>query len=129
MNAPMVMRDGRPWLVFGTPGADNQVQVNLQVLVAIVDFGMDPQAALEAPRWSSSQPGQESNWPHAGQDLLTLERGIGEAAFAGLRDRGHQVQVIDDLTGPCSVQAIRVLDNGIRMAASDPRRDGWAGAW
>ncbi|HEV7265802.1 MAG TPA: gamma-glutamyltransferase [Falsiroseomonas sp.] len=129
MNAPMVMRDGRPWLIFGTPGADNQVQVNLQVLVAIVDFGMDPQAALEAPRWSSSQPGQESNWPHAGQDLLTLERGIGEATFAGLRDRGHQVQVIDDLTGPCSVQAIRVLDNGVRMAASDPRRDGWAGAW
>jgi gamma-glutamyltranspeptidase/glutathione hydrolase len=37
--------------------------------------------------------------------------------------------VVPDLEGPCSVEAIRVLDNGVRMAASDPRRDGWAGAW
>ncbi|WP_421990056.1 gamma-glutamyltransferase family protein [Roseococcus sp.] len=129
MNAPMVMKDGRPWMVFGTPGADNQVQVNFQVLVACAVFGMDPQQALEAPRWTSSQPGQESNYPHAGGDVLTVERGLGEAAIAGLRERGHEVKVVGDLEGACSVEAIRVLDNGMRMAASDPRRDGWAGAW
>lgn len=129
MNAPMVMRDGRPWMVFGTPGADNQVQVNFQVLVSCAVFGLDPQQALEAPRWTSSQPGQESNFPHGGEDLLTIERGFGEAAIAGLRDRGHQVKVVGDLEGACSVAAIRLLDNGVRMAASDPRRDGWAGAW
>ena len=129
MNAPMVMKDGRPWMVFGTPGADNQVQVNFQVLVSCAVFGFDPQQALEAPRWTSSQPGQESNYPHGGEDVLTIERGFGEATIAGLRDRGHQVKVVGDLEGACSVEAIRVLDNGIRMAASDPRRDGWAGAW
>jgi gamma-glutamyltranspeptidase len=129
MNAPMVMKDGKPWMVFGTPGADNQVQVNFQVLVACAVFGMDPQQALEAPRWTSSQPGQESNYPHAGGDVLTVERGMGEAAIAGLRERGHEVKVVGDLEGACSVEAIRVLENGVRMAASDPRRDGWAGAW
>lgn len=129
MNAPMVMKDGRPWLIFGTPGADNQVQVNAQVLVAVADFGMDPQQALEVPRWSSSQPGQESNWPHGGEDLLTLERGVGTHAFSGLEARGHRLKIVEDLEGPCSVAAIRVLENGVRMAASDPRRDGWAGAW
>jgi gamma-glutamyltranspeptidase len=76
MNAPMVMKDGRPWLVFGTPGADNQVQVNFQVLVACAVFGIDPQQALEAPRWTSSQPGQESNHPHGGGEVLTVERGL-----------------------------------------------------
>jgi gamma-glutamyltranspeptidase len=129
MNAPMLMRHGKPWLVFGTPGADNQVQVNFQVLVATADFGMDPQQALEAPRWSSSQPGQESNWPHGGADVLTLERGIGDSVAAELRALGHSVKTVGDLEGPCSVEAIRILDNGVRMAASDPRRDGWAGAW
>lgn len=129
MNAPMLMRDGKPWLVFGTPGADNQVQVNFQVMVAMADFGMDPQQALEAPRWSSSQPGQDSNWPHGGADVLTLERGIGDAVAAELRALGHSVKILGDLEGPCSVEAIRILDNGVRMAASDPRRDGWAGAW
>lgn len=129
MNAPMVLRDGRPWLVFGTPGADYQVQVNLQVLVAIADFGMDPQQALEAPRWVSVQPGQDSNWPHRGEESLLVERGIGEAAITGLGGRGHRVTVVGALEGPCSVEAIRVLDNGVRMAGSDPRRDGWAAAW
>ena len=44
MNAPMVFRDGKLWGVLGTPGADNQVQVNLQVLTAMLDFGADPAA-------------------------------------------------------------------------------------
>lgn len=129
MNAPMVMKDGKPWMTFGTPGADHQVQVNFQVLVSCAVFGMDPQQALEAPRWTSSQPGQESNYPHGGEDVVTIERGFGEAAIAGLRERGHQVKVVGDLEGACSVEAIRVLDNGVRMAGSDPRRDGWAAAW
>jgi gamma-glutamyltranspeptidase/glutathione hydrolase len=129
MNAPMVMKDGKPWLVFGTPGADYQVQVNLQVLVGIVDFGLDPQQALESPRWVSVQEGQDSNWPHAGEDHLLVEQSLGEEAIAGLRARGHVVKTVPDLEGPCSVEAIRVLDNGVRMAASDPRRDGWAAAW
>jgi gamma-glutamyltranspeptidase/glutathione hydrolase len=129
MNAPMLMKGGKPWLIFGTPGADNQVQVNTQVLVACTDFGMDPQQALEAPRWTSSQPGQESNYPHGGEDLLTIEAGMGAEVISALEARGHRVKTVPDLEGPCSVEAIRVLDNGVRMAASDPRRDGWAGAW
>lgn len=129
MNAPMVMKDGRPWLVFGTPGGDNQVQVNMQVLVAIADFGLDPQQALEAPRWFSVQAGQESNYPHGGADSVGVERGIGEACIRGLIERGHAVDVVADLEGPCSVEAIRILDTGVLMAASDPRRDGWAAAW
>lgn len=129
MNAPMAMKEGRPWLLFGTPGADNQVQINAQVLVAIAVFGLDPQQALEAPRWTSSQPGQESNYPHAGGEVLTVEAGLGEDVIACLRARGHEVKVVPPLEGPCSVAAIRLLENGVRMAASDPRRDGWAAAW
>ncbi|MBX6742800.1 MAG: gamma-glutamyltransferase [Acetobacteraceae bacterium] len=128
MNTPMVFRDGRLWAVFGTPGADNQVQVNLQILVAMAIFGLDPQQAVEAPRWTSSQPGQAANYPHGGEDLLTLEAGLAAAA-PGLEALGHRVKIVPPLEGPCSVQAIRLLENGVRMAGSDPRRDGWAGAY
>ena len=128
MNAPMVFRDGAFWGVFGTPGADNQVQVNMQVMVAMAVFGLDPQQAVELPRWTSNQFGQPANYPHAGDAALTLEAGLGDAAKE-LEAMGHQVRIVPPLEGPCSVQAIRVLKNGVRMAGSDPRRDGWAAAY
>jgi gamma-glutamyltranspeptidase/glutathione hydrolase len=129
MNAPMVFRDGRLWAVEGTPGADHQVQVNLQVLTAMLDLDADPQLALEAPRWTSSQQGQGANWPHEGDGRLTVEPGFGEAVLEGLERLGHRLHRVGPLEGPCSVQAIRLMENGVRMAGSDPRRDGWAAAW
>ena len=128
MNAPMVFKDGRLWGIFGTPGADNQVQVNLQVMVGMAVFGLDPQQAAEVPRWTSNQLGQPANYPHAGDAVLTLEAGLAEAA-EGLAALGHKVAVVPPLAGPCSVAAIRLLENGVRMAGSDPRRDGWAAAY
>ncbi|MCW3473477.1 gamma-glutamyltransferase [Limobrevibacterium gyesilva] len=129
MNAPMVLKDGKLWGVLGTPGADNQVQVNLQVLTAMLDFGADPQTALELPRWTSSQPGQGANWPHDGDHALTIESDFGDDLLAELERRGHVLKRVGHLEGPCAMQAIRVMPNGVRMAGSDPRRDGWAGAY
>jgi gamma-glutamyltranspeptidase/glutathione hydrolase len=129
MNAPMVFRNDKLWAVEGTPGADNQVQINLQVLTSMMDLGADPQSALEAPRWTSSQQGQGANWPHEGDGRLTIEPGFGADVLAQLERLGHRLNRIAPLEGPCSVQAIRIADNGVRMAGSDPRRDGWAGAY
>jgi gamma-glutamyltranspeptidase/glutathione hydrolase len=129
MNAPMVMRDGKVFAVLGTPGADNQVQVNLQVLVAMLDLGADPQSAVEAPRWTSSQAGQGANWPHDGDGALTIERDVGADVLADLERRGHRLAPVGHLEGPCAMQAIQVLSNGALAAGSDPRRDGWAGAF
>ncbi len=130
MNAPMVFRDGRLWAVLGTPGGDNQVQVNLQVLTAMIDFGLDPQQAVEAPRWSSRQPGQDANYPHLGEESLTMEAGFPSETYMGLARRGHILEHLPALEGPCSVSVIRVDEaSGSRIAGSDPRRDGWALAY
>ncbi len=129
MNAPMLFRDGALFAVLGTPGADNQVQVNAQVITAMLDGGADPQTALELPRWTSSQPGQGANWPHDGDGSLTVETDVGEAVLADLAARGHCLKRVGHLEGPCALQAIQVMGNGVRAAGSDPRRDGWAGAY
>jgi gamma-glutamyltranspeptidase len=129
MNAPMVFKDGRLWAVEGTPGADNQIQINLQVLTAMMDLDADPQTALEAPRWTSVQRGQGANWPHDGDGRLTIEPGFGADVLTGLERLGHRLHRVGPLEAPCSAQAIRIMDNGVRMAGSDPRRDGWAGAF
>ncbi|HZT86760.1 MAG TPA: gamma-glutamyltransferase [Stellaceae bacterium] len=129
MNPPLVLKEGGLWCVFGTPGADNQVQINLQVLTAMIDFGLDSQQAAEMPRWTSNVPGQYANYPHDGPDVLTMERRFSAEVRDELARRGHPVDPVGDLEGPCSVEIIRRHDDGTLAAGSDPRRDGWALAW
>jgi len=130
MNPPLVLKDGKLWAVFGTPGADNQVQINFQIATAMLDFGLDPQQAAEMPRWTSNVPGQYANYPHDGPDVLTIERRFPEDVRRELARRGHKVDTVGDLDGPCSVEIIRRdTDTGMLLAGSDPRRDGWALAW
>ena len=130
MNPPMVFKDGELWCVFGTPGGDNQVQINLQALTSLIDFGYDSQQAAEAPRWSSTQPGQEANYPHQCPDALTMETRFAPEVRSELVARGHRVVPVGDLEGPCSLEIIRRNPaTGMLMAGSDPRRDGWALAY
>ena len=130
MNPPLVLRDGALWAVLGTPGADSQVQINCQILTALADFGLDPQQAAEMPRWTSNVPGQYANYPHDGPDVLTMERRFPEEMRRELKRRGHPVDTVGDLDGPCSVEIIRRdAAGGMLLAGSDPRRDGWALAW
>ncbi len=129
MNAPIVLKDGRPWAALGTPGADNQVQVNFQAIVSLIDLGLDPQQTAEAPRWSSDQPGQGANWPHRGENVVTVEAHYPPVVLQGLEKRGHRLKVVAPLEGPCSLEIIRVLADGTKVAGSDPRRDGWAAAF
>jgi gamma-glutamyltranspeptidase len=130
MNPPMVFKDGELWAVFGTPGGDNQVQVNLQVLTSMIDFDFDAQQAAEAPRWKSDAPGQLANYPHDAPDALTLEARFAAGVRDELAGRGHNVVTVGDLEGPCSIEIIRRdPSNGMLMAGSDPRRDGWALAY
>ncbi len=133
MNPPLALKDGKLWGVFGTPGADNQVQINFQIATAMIDFDLDPQQAAEMPRWTSNVPGQYANYPHDGPDVLTMERRFSDDVRRELARRGHPVNPVGDLDGPCSVEIIRRDEDnqgdGMLLAGSDPRRDGWALAW
>jgi gamma-glutamyltranspeptidase/glutathione hydrolase len=111
------MRDGRPWLVFGSMGGHGQAQTHLQVLTHMLVDGDDPQDAISAPRFAVD-PG---SWN------VNVERRFDDATVAELRRRGHTVNVGRDYDdGMGHAHAIRLLDRGGYAVASDPRAEGAA---
>ena len=127
-NALLAFKDGRPWMPFGTPGGDAQVQTTLQFFLNQAVFDMTPQQAAEAPRFQSkSFP--DSFWPHAYYPgRLDLEGRIDPATAEELSRRGHLVNRIDDwarATGDVCGIALD-SDTGTVTPASDLRADAYA---
>jgi len=116
----MYLQDGRPRLIYGTMGGEGQPQTQAALVTRIVDRGLGPQAAVEAPRWLFGR-----TWGEETQSLR-LEARFGDDVGAALRERGHEVSVVEawsDLMG--HAQVIRVDPDGF-TGASDPRADGAA---
>ena len=127
MNPVIVLKDGQPFLICGTPGADTQVQTNLQLITHVIDFGMTPQEAVEAPRWRSLQNPMESTVPHTCADVLQLEDRFSHQTQQGLAEKGHELQILGDWDGPGNAQAIMINhDPYALIGGADPRRDGYA---
>ena len=117
-------------LVCGTPGADTQVQTNLQVITHVLDFGMTVAEAVEAPRWRNTQSPTESAVPHVTQDLLHLESRFGADVRAGLERRGHRLNVLGPWNASGSEVMIQVdTESDALLGAADPRRDGYTIGW
>ena len=117
-------------LVCGTPGADTQVQTNLQVITHVLDFGMTVAEAVEAPRWRNTHSPTESTLPHECENLLHVERRFPHEVLEGLRAKGHVLNIIGDWEGRGSEVMIQVdPETGVLAGAADPRRDGYAIAW
>ena len=136
MNPVMVFRGGptsgngtarQLALVCGTPGADTQVQTNLQVITHVLDFGMTVAEAVEAPRWRNTQNPTESNIPHTCADALLVESRFDPDALEGLRQRGHELNVLGGWEATGSEMMIQVdPETGALHGGADPRRDGYA---
>jgi gamma-glutamyltranspeptidase/glutathione hydrolase len=127
MNTVMVFQNGNLILVHGTPGADTQVQTNLQVLTHVLDHGLTVTEAVEAPRWRHIGRGTESTIPYGEEDALELEARFPDEVFEGLRRRGHPVVRIGPWDAVGSEVAIKIDHvNGALHGACDPRRDGYA---
>ena len=124
-----VTRNGRPWMSFGVMGADMQPQGQTQVLVNLIDFEMDLQAAGEAPRIQHVGGSAPNGAPATGAGEVFYEAAFPPAIVDKLVRRGHTMQVIvdpiDNFVG--GYQAImRDHENGVYHGASEPRFDGCA---
>ncbi len=119
LNAYVVHKEGEAVLVGGTPGAHWQVQTNLQILTNVIDFGLDPQGAIEAPRFTV---GDQLD---VGRPTVKIESRVGERVIDELRALGHDVEVIGPWDSGGAVQLIaRDPDDGMYRGATDVRRPG-----
>jgi gamma-glutamyltranspeptidase/glutathione hydrolase len=127
----LVLKDGELFMPFGSPGNDIQPQAMVQTLLNMVVFGMDPQSAVEAPRFGTySYPA--SSEPHAYHPgMLKLEGRIARATGDALAARGHEVgwwQELEWKAGAvCAIS--RNSDDGVMSAGADPRRPAYALGW
>ena len=129
LQGTLVMKDGKPLMVTGSPGADDQCMRTIQTLLNVVEFGLNVQQAIEAPRWATrSFPA--SPFPHTMYPGdLSLESRIPDAVRADLERRGHKVSV----KGPWSMNASAAIfiewNTGTVSAGADPRTTALALAW
>ena len=113
-----LMKDGKAVGPFGVMGGYMQPQGHVQVMMNLIDFGMNPQDALDAPRWQ---------W--VGGKKIELEPGFGEEVAKELLKRGHEVKVNTDFTGFGRGQIILRNEEGVLVGATEPRTDGVVAVW
>ncbi len=122
----MVTKDGRPWLSFGVMGGDMQPQGHVQILVNLIDFGMNLQQAGDAARvrhLGSATPTGEAM--DAAGGTVAVESGISDATLDELRRRGHQILREKGSFG--GYQAVLIdWEHGVLHGASEARKDGCA---
>lgn len=123
LTPAMLLQDGKPWLVCGSMGGDGQPQTIAALVTRMVDFGLEPQDAVTAPRWLLGRSwGDESN-------DLKLEGRIPLAVAEELRARGHAVRQVKDYAEMMGhAGALLRRKNGVWQGACDPRGDGLAAA-
>ena len=128
-NPALALKNGRLFMPFGTPGGDVQGTAMVQMFLNIVEFGMDPQEAIEQPRFapcgtSPTPSGLTRTFP----GRLNLEGRVSEGVVAELSSRGHDTQVMADWSPAMGALSAIVVDqeSGVLAAGADPRRDTYA---
>ena len=125
LNPAMLLKDGRPFLVYGTMGGEGQPQTQAAIVTRVVDFGMTPQEAVTAPRWLYGR-----TWGAASNDVK-LEGRIPSGVVEELARRGHPVSVVEDFTDTMGHAGAILIDEntGVLQGATDPRSDGLAAGY
>ncbi len=123
-----VTKDERPFLCFGVMGGDTQPQMHVQILVNVIDFGMNLQEAGDAPRMLHSGSSQPTGETMSDGGKVSLETGFTLETVRELLNRGHQVAW--NLGEYGGYQAIGLdAEHGVWIGASDSRKDGQAAGY
>jgi gamma-glutamyltranspeptidase/glutathione hydrolase len=130
LTPSLALRDGQPWLVFSTPGGDSQDQTLLQIFLNVVEFGMNPQEAVEAPRFNSEAMYSTFD-AHEDRPLtLDVEKRFEPAVLDQLRARGHKLLVGGDWSNPTAPTMVEFNPTtGVISAGADVRGYRYALAW
>ncbi len=124
----IVSRGGVPLMTFGCPGGDHQTQANLQLMLNTFIFGMNPQEAVEAPRFATDSV-PDSFYPHRYfPGRLALEAAFPESTAEALASLGHKV-VRSEACGMGAIITRSDPLSGVMSAGADPRRPTYALGW
>jgi gamma-glutamyltranspeptidase/glutathione hydrolase len=121
LSPTIVLKDGQPWLALSTPGGDLQDQTILQVLLNIIEFGMLPQEAIEAPRFSSDHLYASFDFHAFFPGKLQMERRFPQPTIEKLSAMGHRITMIGDW-GNLSAPTAILISGGALHGGADPRR-------
>lgn len=120
MSPTIILKDGKPVMTIGAPGSQRIISGVAQVISNVIDFDMDIQDAISAPRIHAG-----SDWTTSDETIM-IETRIDKSVIEGLKTLGHPVLETGDwMDYPC-VQAVEMLEDGTLRGGADPRRDGKA---
>jgi gamma-glutamyltranspeptidase/glutathione hydrolase len=120
-----ISRDGKPWMTFGVMGGAMQPQGHVQIVVNLIDFGMNLQEAGDAPRVRHDGSSEPTDEVMRDGGEVVLEQGVRSETVKALKARGHRVKVTND--GDFGgYQAIMRNAEGVYFGASESRKDGAA---
>ena len=130
LTPTIILKDGQPFMILSTPGGDNQDQALLQVLLNIIEFGMSPQEAVEAPRFDTQHYISSFDNHEFRAGLLNLEARIPAEVSSALSSRGHKINM-QSAWGTGSAPTVIMYDvkSGVISGGADPRRGRYAVAW
>ncbi len=122
LNPAMLLKDGKPALVYGTMGGEGQPQTQAALVTRIIDYGMSVQEAIEAPRWLYGR-----TWG-ASSNSLKVENRITEEICRELESLGHELEVLDAFTDTMGHAGAIYIDGktNVKYGGADPRGDGMA---
>jgi gamma-glutamyltranspeptidase/glutathione hydrolase len=130
LTPTLVMKDGKPLMALSTPGGDNQDQSLLQVLLNVIEFGMNVQEAVEAPRFQTLHFVSSFDDHRFNPGVLNLEDRISKEVAGELSSRGHKMERHAAWGNPSAPTVVLWRwDSGVIEAGADPRRGRYAVAW
>ena len=121
LSPTLVTKDGRVYLTMSTPGGDNQDQAMLQVLLNILEFGMSPQEAVEAPRFQTEHFYSSFAFHEFVPGRVSLEGRIPRSTSDKLGSLGHRIQLAGEWSNSSAPTVIEVRE-GVLSGGADPRR-------
>jgi len=129
LQSTLVMKDGKPWMITGSPGGDDQIGRTVQTLLNLVDFGMNSQEAIEAPRWST-RSFASSVFPHrmSNPGDLSVESRVPAAVQKALLAKGHKLQIARPWSLGSNAAIVVDVTTGVLSAGADPRVEAYAWA-
>jgi len=130
LTPTLVLKDGQPFMILSTPGGDNQDQALVQVLLNVIEFGMNPQEAVEAPRFDTQHYVSSFDNHEFLAGVLNVESRIPADVIRQLNSRGHKLK-IQSGWGTGSSPTVIMFDarSGVISGGADPRRGRYAVAW